>query len=218
MTKRIFILALTASLGSFISACTPAKGEVRATPNLQIPTVQTAAGPDMPDAHAAILEIIKNGEKANARQDALALTDAAKLLRQVGAKPLDTNAPDLAQQWKDTAMALQPGIKDAAFRGRVKGPAYRKKTLAAGAQETIEEIYYASEKANLTLETVSGGSLNISVSEQKGEDGKPAEPVCTLQTESAAASCHWLPLWTAKYNIVITNNGQNPIPYILVTN
>ncbi|MBL4870166.1 MAG: hypothetical protein JKX72_04355, partial [Robiginitomaculum sp.] len=129
--------------------------------------------------------------------------------------------PDLAKEWKQAALALQPNLQDLPFRGRVKGPAYRKKTLAAGETEVLQEIYYASEKAELSLQTLSGQTIvghNLELSIIEQTESGDGEAVCTLSLQAEPATCQWLPLWTAKYNITITNHSQSPVPYLLVTN
>ncbi len=177
----------------------------------------------LPETHEILLGIIQVGDKAKLDKDAQAMADAALALTQIGAKPLGDSAPDLAKEWKDAALAIEPSLQDIAFRGRVKGPAYRKKVLAAGATEVLQEIYYASEKAELSLQTlsgqtVSGQALELNIVEQAENVTGSIEAVCTLKLSAEPATCQWLPLWTAKYNITITNHSKSPVPYLLVTN
>ena len=156
--------------------------------------------------------------------------DAALALSQIGAKPLrDDTAPDLAKQWRAAARAIEPSLQkageDIAFRGRVKGPAYRKKVLAAGATEAFARNLLRfregrTEFANSFLgQTVSGQNLVLNIVEQaENVAGKYGNRLCTLKLSAEPATCQWLPLWTAKYNITITNHGNSPVPYLLVTN
>lgn len=218
------------------AACTP--HEDTQAPSQQTPSQHASNGPvDMSDhepstvsqTHMAILDILIAGEKAALAKDPVGLTKAAQNLDQAGARPLaqtGTNTPtsgdDLAKIWIEAARALQPASTPAPYRGRVKGPAYRKAHVGALQSTTIEEVYYASEKAELTLKSLSGEPLNLVVTEQIPETentpkNAPA-PVCTLRTNASISSCQWLPLWTAKYTITISNQGQNPVAYILVTN
>ncbi len=207
---------ITAGLGIAlsVSACQP---DHKQTQNVEV------ANAPLPQIHARLLDIIQTGDQAKIEKNATAMAEAALALSRIGAKPLGENTPDLAQEWKAAATALQPGLQEVAYRGRVKGPAYRKKILAAGATEILQEIYYASEKAELSLQTLSGKtisdqSLELSIVEQAGNVMGKAEAVCTLKLNAEPASCQWLPLWTAKYNITITNHGKSPVPYLLVTN
>ncbi len=208
MLQNVFILITVLGLGLGLPSCAPANS----APQNQAPA-QT-----LPATHAAILEIIQTGDKANTNKDAQALSRAATLLTQIGAKPMDGNTPDLAKKWEGIAQSLEPTPKEPPFRGRTKGPAYHQKILAGGAQEILEEVYYASEKAELTLKILSGGKLDLVVREQSAEITEPIDAVCTLNAKANTTSCQWLPLWTAKYNITIVNHSQEPVPYLLVTN
>ena len=206
MLRSALTLSAIIGFGLVVPGCSQANSE----------TLETTPAQTVPQIHAAILEIIESGDKAKAAKDGKALSQAAALLAQLGAKPFDTDTPDLINDWRKAASNMQADAP--AYRGRVKGPAYRKKVLAPGAHEVLEEIYYASEKAELTLKALSGGVLALRIAEQPSQDNNDTKPVCTLRIEAAPASCQWLPLWTAKYNITITNNSQQPIPYLLVTN
>lgn len=218
MGKNIKTVVLGLVLGACLTGCgaesqsatSPAKTASGKTPSTHTPS----------DTHIVILEIIENGNKARAEMNGNGLNDAAGKLRQIGAVPLNEDTSDLAKEWSDTAKTLPTETNDTPpYRGRVKGPAYRKEILAGGAELVLEEIYYASEKAELTLKTLSGEGLDVAVQiqPQAGEAHTDA-PVCRAKANAAPASCEWLPLWTAKYNITITNHGENPVPYVLVTN
>jgi len=221
MKQNIFIFGTTLITACILSACSPAASSEPNEPRQNItPETQTIS-----QSHAAIFEIIEAGNKAKQEKDADGLSDAAHLLTLLGAQPFNADMPDLAQDWRDTAITLrntgQDSKKNFTVRGRVKGPAYREKILAPGSEEVLQEIYYASERAELTLKvlssgnTVSDGALTLRVAEQTGNT---PENVCTLNAKQAAASCQWLPLWTAKYNITIVNHGDSPVSYLLVTN
>ena len=82
-------------------------------------------------------------------------------------------------------------------------------------EEVLQEIYYASERAELTLKIIDGSALALRVAEQAET---ATDAVCTLSAKIKAASCQWLPLWTAKYDITIVNHGDSPVSYLLVTN
>lgn len=214
MKTSFFIITAAVSAGLALSAC-----------NQNQPQTETAkaAPANLPETHTALLDIIQTGDKAKLEQDAKAMADAAFALSQIGAKPLGENAPDLAKEWKDAAFKISPDLQEINFRGRVKGPAYRKKTLDAGATEILQEIYYASEKAELSLQTlsgktISGQSLELSIVEQAENVTGGTEAVCKLKLNAEPITCQWLPLWTAKYNITITNHGKSSVPYLLVTN
>ena len=217
MKHNVFIF--TTAL--ILSACSPAVNSEPAT-SQHPPTTQASY---ISQSHAEILDIIEAGNKAKKDMDAEALTNAAQFLTRLGAQPFNTDMQDLAQDWINTANELQGDKKNPVYRGRVRGPAYREKTLAPGAKEVLQEIYYASERAEITLKILGDGNqlptanLALQVAEQTDTS---QEDVCTLNTQKnktqTASSCQWLPLWTAKYNITIVNHGDSPVSYLLVTN
>ena len=217
MIKPHKFLAALIGASITLTACTPKTPATPIPPQTNKPPVKTVLSPQ---AHTDIITIIRAGDAAMASKNAQGLMDAAHLLAQFGARPLSAHsaADDLVQFWDDEASILQATTARPAYRGRVRGPAYRKHVLAPGGTETLEEIYYASENALLTFDTVSGGSLDVVVSEQISTGAKSADAVCHFSTGAKPVSCQWLPLWTAKYNILITNNTQTAVPYLLVTN
>lgn len=220
MGENIRSVVMALVLGACVSGCAAeSQAELQsATPSMDVvDEIQI----QLPETHMEILEIIENGNKAKMDLNGNDLNKAAGRLRQIGAVPLDENTSDLAKEWSDTAKTLPTNVEDSAqYRGRVKGPAYRKEVLAGGEVLVLEEIYYASEKAELTLKTLSGDNLDVVVALQPSKDANTANdtPVCDAHTRTKIAACEWLPLWTAKYNITITNHGENPVPYVLVTN
>lgn len=197
-------------LALVLSACSPAANSEQATPKKQ-----TTSQISMSQSHADILQIIEAGHTAKKNMDANAMTDAARLLTRLGAQPFNKDMPDLAKDWRTTANTLQGTKNDPAYRGRVRGPAYREMVLAPGGEEVLQEIYYASERAELTLKIIDGSALALRVAEQAET---ATDAVCTLSAKIKAASCQWLPLWTAKYDITIVNHGDSPVSYLLVTN
>ena len=211
----LFTMGCTAAVFG-VSACGPQKTSAAETAAAAPKPVLTASNIGSPSQdHAAILEIIEMGDAALTANNSDDLAKAAQFLNGVGAHPWGDGTIDLQKSWASTARSLNGGAEPAAYRGRVKGPAYRKNILAAGASETLHEIYYAAEAAELTLK---GSGLALSVTEQVSSNGKTSGPICSAHDIVVPASCQWMPLWTAKYDIVITNHGENPAPYLLVTN
>jgi len=169
---------------------------------------------DIPQTHKRVIELIKTGEAARAKQDVQTLLQTAQTLREMGAQPV-TGTEDLAKNWTVMAESMQTD-KSALppFRGRIKGPAYRKDSLAPTATETIEDIYYAAEQAQLTLEPMSGAKLSWSIFEAD----TPNDPVCQSQPDAGTQTCRFTPLWTAKYKIRIVNESGQNASYLFITN
>ena len=93
-----------------------------------------------------------------------------------------------------------------------KRQAYREHQLAPGETETLREVFYAAEKANLSLDPRNSFFM-LSVNEV-GED----KAVCDFSKTSEIISCEWMPIYTATYNITVTNMGNAPVSYLLVSN
>lgn len=119
-----------------------------------------------------------------------------------------------AHQWQEKALLLKPELVDdiLPFRGRVKGPAYQEQELAPGETETLREVFYAAEKANISLDP-RRLPLTLGVSEA-GE----TKPVCNFANTSEIISCEWVPIFTAPFNITVTNMGDTPATYLLISN
>lgn len=208
---------LIASAAAFIvAACTPADtGQTKALP-LENKT-DTAVKSDIatPEHHARIIDFITQGDQALQAGDGAALRKAAQGLQILGASPLN-GREDLAKNWLVTAQTISAdeGFKTAPYRGRIKGPAYRKQSLAAGEQDVIEDVYYAAEAAQMTLKSLDGPKLYWEIIEAQSD----SKPVCAGQTLDKPQSCRFTPLWTAKYNIRISNISGQDTTYLFITN
>ncbi|MGB6228514.1 MAG: hypothetical protein WBF53_00120 [Litorimonas sp.] len=172
---------------------------------------------DVPERHARIIDLLEAGDRAAQARDAAGLFEASDALTQLGASPIG-GADDLARLWEIDALDLTPeGSRESIpFRGRVKGPAYRRQTLAPGERDVIEDIFYAAEPAEMTLKSSQGAALRWEIA----EDGPEADaPVCAVEPVGAEPrNCRFLPLWTAKYRIVISNVSDQDSTYLFVTN
>jgi hypothetical protein len=134
-TKPFSIACFTcASLSFMLSACTSATKPV-VEPNSQI---IGSADTDIPDNHRLILSAF-NITEASSAQD---LMSSASLLKLAGARPI-ANTPNLADEWAAKAAVISPDIANQhpPFRGRVKGPAYRKYSLAPNTSERFDEVF-----------------------------------------------------------------------------
>lgn len=165
-------------------------------------------------SHQRLINLIKAGEQASNDNDYNSLVKVTNSLRQMGAQPI-TGTEDIAKSWTVLAEALRTDESTPPpLRGRIKGPAYRKNILDSEREETIEDIYYAAEQAELTLESMNGAPLTWSVYETDNLQ----EPICQSESPSNTHSCRFTPLWTAKYNIRIMNNSDQTAPYLFITN
>lgn len=212
--KRPVFLSLIVSALSVFTGCQASVDETEANPLSEMPASVATAPPEVPAAHQRVIELIIAGEKFRAKNDVQALLQTAQTLRDMGAHPV-TGTEDLAKNWTVMAEAMRTDeAVSPPFRGRVNGPAYRKEDLLPAGAETIEDIYYAAEQAELTLETLRGTQLTWSVYEADNAD----EPMCQSKGETRTQSCRFTPLWTAKYKIRIINDSAQDASYLFITN
>lgn len=169
----------------------------------------------MPDHHARIITLVETGERALADGDADGLLEVARSLQAMGAVP-HSGTEDLAKRWEVQAQELTPedARETIPYRGRIKGPAYRRQTLSPETDDVIEDVFYAAETAQMTLQVMGSSSLRWEVSEDGADDG----PVCTGSVGTDGATCRFMPLWTSKYRIRITNSSDQSATYLFVTN
>lgn len=169
----------------------------------------------IPDHHARIIALVEAGEAALADQDASTLFDVSQKLQLLGASPIG-GTEDLAKGWVLMAHDLTPedDRQSIPFRGRIKGPAYRRHALAPGEQDIIEDIFYAAEPAEMTLKSMNNSTLEWEIVQDGADEG----PVCDGSVGDRATSCRFLPLWTSKYRIRISNVSDQTATYLFVTN
>lgn len=199
-----------------LCACEAADRPVQAThadvtTNVAAKDIETT----IPDHHARIIALVEAGEAALADQDASKLFDVSQKLQLLGASPIG-GTEDLAKGWVLMAHDLTPESdrQSIPFRGRIKGPAYRRHALAPGEQDIIEDIFYAAEPAEMTLKSMNNSTLEWEIA----QDGTDDAPVCDGAVGDRAKSCRFLPLWTSKYRIRISNVSDQTATYLFVTN
>jgi len=171
---------------------------------------QTSTAPRTHDVIFSAFELI-----ASANPTAEDYLKAAELLDRVGAKPMDITGADKVSLWQSRAVDLDPALKNdiAVFRGRVKGPAYREFELLPGQSDVISEVFYAAELASISIKP-NANAISLMVQEQD-ED---LDPVCDYGKVNTVALCEWTPMWTAPYDIRVTNHGVKPVSYLLISN
>jgi hypothetical protein len=196
-----------------LAGCSPAEKAASPVPakgltvtDSQIPT---------PDHHSDIINLVAQGDKALTQGDGASLRQAAQALQALGAAPI-SGTDDLAKNWLVSAQTIASDDGETAipYRGRIKGPAYRKQSLAVGEHDIIEDVYYAAEAAEMTLKSLQGQELYWEIIEATDGD----KPVCAGQALSKPQSCRFTPLWTAKYNIRISNVSDQDTTYLFITN
>ena len=91
------------------------------------------------------------------------------------------------------------------FRGRALGPAYRRGTLAAEGELELTQTFLSGKKAVIAVSSPAGSAPALRVVSASGTT------VC-----ESAARCHWTPVFTERYTIVLRNTARKARAYYLV--
>ncbi|MDB5720340.1 MAG: hypothetical protein JWP15_958 [Alphaproteobacteria bacterium] len=173
-----------------------------------LPALAAIAAAAPADPVDTVALVLASGMAAEAAGNGRAMLDAAGRLDASGAR---AEEGDLAMHWRD--LARSRGIRDRVppLRGRALGPAYRRGTLDAGAELATEQVFLAGQKAVVALVPQPGRNLSILVA-------SPDKPICARDAQPPRATCSWLPLFTSRVRISVSNRGANPATYYLVSN
>jgi len=177
-------------------------------------TPQQAATETTPQRHRLVAEALRDGERAEMHpaESAQNLADAASRLQRIGAAPLP-GTEDLAVRWQREA--TEHGAKPAArppMRGRALGAAYRRDRLGANAESITRQVFLAGTRAVVTVVPSDDADLQLQVS----RDGEA--PACAREVDSPHATCEWIPSFTQRYTIRVSNAGSSQAEYFLIIN
>jgi hypothetical protein len=168
--------------------------------------VAAAAPVDAPtdDPVDRVAAALAAGEAAIASGRTRALRDALGRIEASGARPLET---DVAQRWRTHLGRRAPPPS----RGRGLGPGYRMGTLASGEVLSLEQIFLGGEQASIAAQTLGSGVLRLEIT---ANDGRAAcAPPAAFRSR-----CHWVPVFTQRFAIRLTNATGAPMPYYLAVN
>lgn len=154
-------------------------------------------------------------ERAEAVAQLLAQADAAQgqpqrlgtliaTLDAMGAKPLEGSADPVAQ-WR--AQAEMPNSPP--YRGRVLGPAYKAGKLNPGATVRLPQLFDGGRAARVAVATPDKAPLDFTVLDRE------AKPVCP-PAKARSRECSWTPLFSGRFEIVLSNTSSNEAGYYLV--
>lgn len=184
---RSLALALLASLGGCAQGAPPAS---------------SAAAPfDLP---STVADAFARAHLAEARGDRAALAAALGVIDRSGAKPAaDWSGEDPVQRWRALAPDTAPPL-----RGSPLGPGYRCGALPAGRSDSFEQVFLSGQRAKIALSSPGNAPLTLRVVDAN------QRAVCA--TGNAQRACNWIPVFTQRYRIEVTNRGANRADYFLV--
>lgn len=131
------------------------------------------------------------------------LTQSLTTIAALDARPLDPATEAQLAQWQSQSPDTAPPL-----RGRTLGPGFRQGTLTAGGDLRIEQTFLSGQKASIALSTPGGSKLRLQVI-----DGA-AKAVC--QDVATTPACEWIPVFTQRHVIQLTNLGKQQTRFYLV--
>jgi hypothetical protein len=163
----------------------------------------------MPDAFDRVVADIATGSSAETRRDVKAMRAAGDALVREGAVPTNDTS-DAAARWfaKSGAGGTHAHAAIAPFRNRVLGAGYRMVALAAGATTRFDQTFLAGQRARIAVVPLTKSEFNLSV---RGDDG---QSVCAAA--SSNSRCDWVPAWTTRYAIQLSNSGKAKSDYYVI--
>ena len=180
-------------LGTLLSAC--------ATQSVQAPPTAQKIAQDGPSQQLA--NVLSQAELAAQSGDRDALETALVKIDAIGAKPMDKTAQAEMARWQ----AMRP---DGAIplRGRALGPGYRSGTIPGGKRTFIDQTFLSGQKASIAVSSPTSKTLGLKVTNARDalvcDAGKPV------------TVCEFIPIFTQRHRIHLTNNGTASARYYLV--
>jgi hypothetical protein len=112
------------------------------------------------------------------------------------------------EQLQLAAWQERSGSTPIPMRGRTLGRGYRSGTITPGSDTVIEQTFLSGQKASIALSAADGAVLALSVLD--GAD----QQVCLQRARRTA--CSWVPLFTQRHTIRVSNPGPGDARYYLV--
>lgn len=167
-----------------------------------------ARAPDVPVAYdpsqpaVAVAQLLTEAEAAQNDPRRLGVVLAA--LESMGARAApDTIDPVPAWRSKARMPPTQP------FRGRVLGPAYKAGMIDPGKSVRLPQLFDGGRAARVAVATPVQDGLDFTVL-----DGE-AKPVCP-PGKARNRQCTWTPMFSGRFEIVLSNPSSNAAGYYLV--
>jgi hypothetical protein len=142
-------------------------------------------------------------DAAAADRDPRALAQALARIDGHGAKPLDVASSKLLAQWHRMVDPANPPM-----RGPALGPGFRSGALPAGKRTAIEQTFLSGRKATIAVSVAGRAGVRLEV--RGGRD----QSICS--EEGARNRCQWIPTFTERHRIELSNPGESTVRYYLV--
>ncbi|MCY1670141.1 hypothetical protein OVA07_03850 [Novosphingobium sp. SL115] len=165
-------------------------------------TTVVAVTYDPMEPAAAVAQLLVEADQAQDEPKRLGRLIAA--IEGLGARPADPTGDPLTGWRKVAEMPQTPP-----YRGRVLGPAYKAGMLTPGATVRLPQLFDGGRAARVAVATPGQAGLDFTVL-----DGE-AKPVCP-PAKARNRQCTWTPLYSGRFEIVLSNSSTNAAGYYLV--
>lgn len=185
------------ALAAFMGACAPVPAQSAQRAETVPAVVPPANGPA-----EEIARILAQADAAQSQPRQLGKLIAALDAR--GVKPLEPAADPVAQWRTQAEMPITPP-----YRGRVLGPAYKAGKIDPGATVRLPQLFDGGRAARVAIATPGQAPLDFTVLDRE------AKPVCP-PAKARSRECSWTPLFSGRFEIVLSNSSSNAAGYYLV--
>jgi hypothetical protein len=167
------------------------------------PPAPGAPGAATPARAEQLADALLLADRAEQRGDAAALGKAAVLIDRFGPEAQTVSDEETLRRWRASLPEDTPPL-----RGRALGPGYRSAVLMPGAATQLSQTFLGGRSAQIVVRVAEGSALKLSVRDQS------ERKVC--EAESDPVNCRWLPLYTQRHRIEITNTGGRMARFYIV--
>ena len=195
-TRNIASIATLYASAALASACVSAGTDA--------PSTKATVASEPASRAEAIATRLAEGEQAYEVSDYDALANIVSALAAKRIRPLNASQTDTLAMWQ-AASGLQPPP----FRGRLLGPAYVRGMLAPGEVWRSAQTFKSGEASTLSVSHKGLGPVRMKVRDAK------AREVCSRRPTKSPA-CQFTPMFTQRYEIELTNEGDENAVYFLV--
>lgn len=141
--------------------------------------------------------------RARDAQDSDTLRSALLDLRRLRARPQEQPLQARMDEW-----ARYAGLDETPMRGRTLGPAVRSGFIAPGQSKSLDQTFLSGRKATIAARSSDGRTVRLGVRDRSGRE--------TCEKASVRPLCAWIPIYTSRYTISVSNPGDQRIEYFLV--
>ena len=141
--------------------------------------------------------------RARDAQDSDTLRSALLDLRRLRARPQQEPLQARMDEWARFA-----GLDEIPMRGRTLGPAVRSGFIAPGQSKSLDQTFLSGRKATIAARSSDGRTVRLGVRDRSGRE--------TCEKASVRPLCAWVPIYTSRYTISVSNPGNQRIEYFLV--